>query len=97
MPSKAASACDSCHVGWHHRRAAQRRKRLGIMRCQRHHQPHARCRKQKRLPHGLSPLPIVARRAEKRVPPRNAIDRLAASTGIRSAGFGVASGGWILF
>ena len=75
VPAKATSACDSCHVGRRHRRPAQRRERLGIMRCRRHHQPHARCRKQERLPHGLSPsLPIVARRAEKRVPPRHAID-----------------------
>ena len=46
VPSKAASACDSCHVGRRHRRPAQRRERLGIMRYRRHHQPHARCRKQ---------------------------------------------------
>ena len=75
VPAKATSACDSCHVGRRHRRPAQRRERLGIMRCRRHHQPHARCRKQEGLPHGLSPsLPIVARRAEKRVPPLHAID-----------------------
>jgi hypothetical protein len=65
------------------------------MRCQRHHQPHARCRKQKRLPHGLSPLPIVARRAEKRV--RRETQSIAPPHrfDMRSAGFGISAGGKI--
>jgi hypothetical protein len=56
VPAKAASARDRRRVGWRHRHCAHRSKRLRIMGCQRDHQPDAGCRKQNRLPHGLSPL-----------------------------------------
>ena len=70
MPSEAASARNGRHVGWRHGRPAQRRKRLGLMRCQRHHQPDAGCRKQNRLPHALSPLTFNCRPAHRRqLPP----------------------------
>jgi hypothetical protein len=66
MPSEAASARNGRHVGWRHGRPAQRRKRLGLMRCQRHHQPDAGCRKQNRLPHALSPLTFNCRPARRK-------------------------------
>jgi hypothetical protein len=98
VPSKAASACDSCHVGRRHRRPAQRRERLGIMRYRRHHQPHARCRKQKRLPHGchlrfrLSPgaQKSVFRRDTQSTPAasiRYAIGRLGHPSGLQDRSF----------
>jgi hypothetical protein len=74
VPAPAASARDRRHVGWRHRHCAHRSERLRIMGCQRDHQPDAGCRKQNRLPHGLSPLAFHCRPAgEKRVRPRKAI------------------------
>ena len=95
VPAKAASARDRRRVGWRHRHCAHRSKRLRIMGCQRDHQPDAGCRKQNRLPHGLSPLTFHCRPAgEKRVRPRKAIGSRAAGVGLHdpiSAASGVAS------
>jgi hypothetical protein len=92
VPAKAASARDRRHIGWRHRHCAHRSKRLRIMGCQRDHQPDAGCRKQNRLPHGLSPLAFDCRPAgEKRVRPRKAIGSRAAGVELHhpvSAGFG---------
>lgn len=67
VPAPAASARDRRHIGWRHRHCAHRSKRLRIMGCQCDHQPDAGCRKQNRLPHGLSPLVSIAARREKSV------------------------------
>ena len=63
VPAEAASARDRRRVGWRHRHCAHRSKRLRIMGCQCDHQPDAGCRKQNRLPHGLSPLAFDCRPA----------------------------------
>ena len=63
VPAPAASARDRRRVGWRHRHCAHRSKRLRIMGCQCDHQPDAGCRKQNRLPHGLSPLAFDCRPA----------------------------------
>ena len=76
VPAPAASARDRRRVGWRHRHCAHRSKRLRIMGCQCDHQPDAGCRKQNRLPHGLSPLAFDCRPAgEKRVRPERQSDR----------------------
>ena len=56
MPSRSASAGDRGQIGWRHRLCAHRAKRLGIVRCERDHQPQAGCCKQNGLLHALSPL-----------------------------------------
>ena len=95
VPAPAASARDRRRVGWRHRHCAHRSKRLRIMGCQRDHQPDAGCRKQNRLPHGLSPLTFHCRPAgEKRVRPRKAIGSRAAGVELHDpvlAASGVAS------
>ena len=66
MPSRSASAGDRGHVGWRHRLCAHRGKRLGIVRCERDHQPQAGCCKQNGLLHALSPLISFCRPARRK-------------------------------
>jgi hypothetical protein len=89
VPAKAASARDRRRVGWRHRHCAHRSKRLRIMGCQRDHQPDAGCRKQNRLPHGLSPLAFDCRPAgKKRVRSGKAIGSRAAEVELSPSGLG---------
>lgn len=91
MPSRSASAGDRGHIGWRHRLCAHRAKRLGIVRCER-----ARSSAPGRLLQTerssscvvTSHFLLAARRAEKRFPPRNAIDRAAGRRVL--AAFGIA-------
>lgn len=66
MPSRSASAGDRGHIGWRHRLCAHRAKRLGIVRCERDHQPQAGCCKQNGLLHALSPLISFCRPARRK-------------------------------
>lgn len=66
VPPRSASAGDRGHVGWRHRLCAHRAKRLGIVRCERDHQPQAGCCKQNGLLHALSPLISFCRPARRK-------------------------------